>query len=102
MSFRASRDLQVLLVYFSERQVFKVLTFCARNSENSETPSVSTALQQISTATFFPVTLSQEDPVVRQQVAKVQWALRAISSRVWLLTRQLRRPFGEESASGQG
>lgn len=32
----------------------------------------------------------KEDPLVRKQVAKVQWALRAISSRVWLLTRQLR------------
>lgn len=36
---------------------------------------------------------SQEDPFVRKQVAKVQWALRALSSRVWLLTRQLRRFF---------
>lgn len=27
---------------------------------------------------------------MRRQVAKVQWAMRAISSRVWLLTRQLR------------
>lgn len=33
---------------------------------------------------------NQEDPSVRRQVAKVQWAMRAISSRVWLLTRQLR------------
>jgi len=32
----------------------------------------------------------KEDPFVRKQVAKVQWALRALSSRVWLLTRQLR------------
>ncbi|CAJ1340418.1 unnamed protein product, partial [Effrenium voratum] len=32
----------------------------------------------------------KEDPAVRGQVAKVMWALRAVSSRVWLLTRQLR------------
>ena len=47
------------------------------------------------TRVFHPLlsSNSQEDPFVRKQVAKVQWALRALSSRVWLLTRQLRAFF---------
>ena len=50
--------------------------------------------QSVAHPKLLGIWLCKEDPFVRKQVAKVQWALRALSSRVWLLTRQLRRKDG--------